>query len=124
MFNPKRREIFGGNMKIYLILAVCLSLELAHGQYQCGIQPIPKPGCTVGRCINGQWEQNCDQYWGSNCGFKPTPKPGCSVGSCVNGEWQQNCDQSWGTYCGSKPIPAPGCVVGSCISGKWEQICN
>ncbi len=26
----------------------------------CGVKPLPNIGCTIGRCVNGQWEEICN----------------------------------------------------------------
>ena len=90
----------------------------------CGLKPIPDVGCRIGRCVNGAWEQVCDQSPALVCGIKPIPNVGCRIGRCVNGEWEQVCDQSPSLTCGIKPIPAVGCRIGRCIDGEWEQVCD
>lgn len=92
--------------------------------YGCGIKPIPKPGCQVGRCINGVWEQVCSNNSGVVCGVKPIPNIGCQIGRCVNGAWEQVCSNNSGVVCGIKPIPNIGCRLGRCVDGAWEQVCN
>ena len=62
---------------------------IAEANLICGIKPIPEIGCNIGQCVDGFWEQVCDQV----CGIKPIPKIGCNIGRCVNGEWEQVCDQ-------------------------------
>ena len=93
------------------------------GSLQCGIRPIPKIGCTIGRCVNGVWEQDCSRSVGT-CGIKPIPDIGCTVGRCVNGKWEQICNATPTLKCGLKPLPQIGCRVGQCVNGKWEQICS
>jgi hypothetical protein len=90
----------------------------------CGIKPIPEIGCRIGRCVNGAWEQICDQNPGLSCGIKPIAELGCRVGRCVDGAWEQICDQNPGLSCGLKPIPAIGCRIGRCVDGVWEQVCH
>jgi hypothetical protein len=48
----------------------------------CGFKPMPNVGCDIGKCIDGQWKQNCisDEY---ECGIKPIPNLGCEVGERI-----------------------------------------
>jgi len=58
----------------------------------CGLKPIPIIGCRIGRCVDGAWEQMCDQSPGLSCGIKPIANVGCRIGRCVDGAWEQVCD--------------------------------
>ncbi len=86
--------------------------------YSCGIKPIPNIGCRIGRCIDGDWEQICNNM---TCGIKPIPNIGCRIGRCIDGSWEQVCNNM---TCGIKPIPNIGCQIGRCVDGHWEQVCN
>ena len=97
--------------------------QTSGGLLQCGIKPIPKIGCTIGRCVNGEWEQDCSRSVGT-CGIKPIPDIGCTVGRCINGKWEQICNATPTLKCGLKPLPQIGCRVGQCVNGEWEQICS
>lgn len=90
----------------------------------CGFRPIPKIGCRIGRCIDGSWEQVCDNNSALECGIRPIPKIGCRIGRCVDGAWEQVCDNNSALECGIKPIPKIGCHIGRCANGAWEQVCN
>lgn len=94
------------------------------GGFGCGIKPIPKIGCRIGRCTDGGWEQICDSSPMLSCGIKPIPNVGCRIGRCVDGAWEQICDANSSLSCGIKPIPKIGCSIGRCVDGRWEQICN
>jgi hypothetical protein len=56
------------------------------------LKPLPQIGCRVGRCVNGAWEQICDQNPSMSCGLKPLPNLGCRIGRCVDGVWEQVCN--------------------------------
>ena len=90
----------------------------------CGVKPIPNPGCRIGQCVDGSWEQICDTTRYTVCGVKPIPQAGCRIGQCVNGRWEEICDTTRYTVCGVKPIPRAGCRIGQCVDGSWEEICN
>ena len=76
-----------------IIAAAWLPQGVASAQsLTCGIKPIPSVGCRIGRCVNGAWEQVCDQSPGLSCGVKPIPNVGCRIGRCVDGMWEQVCD--------------------------------
>jgi len=71
-------------MRIYtLVLIVFIllipSVSYADGTLKCGIKPVPKVGCKIGRCVNGTWEQICDTSPILNCGIKPIPEVGCRI---------------------------------------------
>jgi hypothetical protein len=85
-----------------LIPVIFLSIlfsNFSYANYTCGIKPIPNIGCTIGQCVNGNWQQVCSktdfsgnqQATSLRCGIKPIPKIGCTVGQCINGNWQQVC---------------------------------
>ncbi len=97
--------------------------QTSGGFLQCGIKPIPKIGCTIGRCVNGEWEQDCSKSVGT-CGIKPIPDIGCTIGRCINGKWEQICNATPTLKCGLKPLPQIGCRVGQCVNGEWEQVCS
>jgi hypothetical protein len=90
----------------------------------CGLKPLPSLGCRIGRCVNGAWEQICDQSPAVSCGLQPLPAVGCRIGRCVSGVWEQVCDRSPSLSCGLKPLPRVGCRIGRCVDGVWEQVCN
>ena len=81
-------------LRCLLIVAGMLALSsFASAQsLTCGIRPIPGVGCRIGRCVDGAWEQVCDQSPGLSCGIKPIPNVGCRIGRCVDGAWEQVCD--------------------------------
>lgn len=88
-------------IKMSLIVVICavgnlatLRGAFAYGEMHCGLRPLPSPGCHIGRCVNGQWEEICGGSYGSplSCGLRPLPAPGCHIGRCVNGEWEQICN--------------------------------
>jgi len=109
---------------VVLILALASTVAPEVEAQSCGIKPIPNIGCRIGRCVNGAWEQICDQSPAISCGIKPIPQIGCRIGRCVDGAWEQICDQSPSISCGIKPIPNIGCHIGRCVNGAWEQVCN
>ena len=74
------------------LVAVLSTSAVPAQNLTCGIKPIPEIGCRVGRCVNGAWEQICDQNPGLSCGLKPIPAIGCRIGRCVDGVWEQVCD--------------------------------
>jgi hypothetical protein len=123
-----RVEVMRMNRWMWCVLIVVGALALSgHARAQsltCGIKPIPDPGCRIGRCVNGEWEQVCDRSPGLTCGIKPIAEVGCRIGRCVNGEWEQVCDRSPSLTCGIKPIPEVGCRIGRCVNGEWEQVCD
>jgi hypothetical protein len=96
----------------------------ATAEEPCGMMPIPEPGCWIGRCVDGEWEEFCPHHDAVRCGVKPVPNFGCRIGGCKHGEWQQICDDPDAIDCGPEPIPPVGCRIGRCIEGHWEQICN
>jgi hypothetical protein len=97
----------------------------AFAQTPCGPQPIPEPGCAIGICVDGKWQQNCPYDDMIKCGPKPIPRLGCILGSCVNGRWELNCSDDVAVACGPKPAYAPaGCRVGECVDGVWQVICT
>lgn len=106
-----------------LVLSNVVYSQTSGGFLQCGIKPIPKIGCSIGRCVNGVWEQDCSRSVGT-CGIKPIPDIGCTVGRCVNGKWEQICNATPTLKCGLKPLPQIGCRVGQCVNGEWEQVCS
>ena len=91
---------------------------------ECGWKPFPKMGCKIGRCVNGRWEQLCDQNAVMTCGIKPVPEIGCEVTECVNGVWEQQCKTPAIMSCGPKPFAKLGCKIGRCFNGRWEQVCH
>jgi len=94
-------------------------------QTPCGPQPIPSPGCLIGSCVGGKWQQQCPYDDMITCGPKPIPNLGCVVGNCVNGRWERLCSDDYATNCGAKPDYAPvGCRVGECVDGVWQLICT
>jgi hypothetical protein len=74
------------------VVAASVTLTAAAQSLTCGLKPIPALGCRIGRCVNGEWEQICDQNPGLTCGLKPIPAIGCRIGRCVDGVWEQVCD--------------------------------
>jgi len=56
------------------------TVSYADGTLKCGIKPIPKAGCRIGRCVDGMWEQICDTSPTISCGIKPIPDVGCRIG--------------------------------------------
>ena len=108
-----------------ILLVVAFLPNVGSGQNStCGLKPFPKLGCSVGRCVDGTWEQVCDKSPEMSCGFKPFPKVGCRIGRCVDGTWEQVCDNSPEISCGLMPFPKLGCQIGRCIDGRWEQVCK
>lgn len=78
---------------IAMVLAASIAAPDVDAQnLTCGIKPIPALGCRIGRCVDGVWEQVCDQNPGLSCGIKPIPAVGCRTGRCVDGVWEQVCD--------------------------------
>lgn len=117
------------NMLCYMEILLTLVLLLPAGSsanetFRCGIKPIPNIGCSIGRCIDGEWEQICDSLPMLSCGIKPIPNVGCNIGQCVNGEWEEVCETSPILSCGIKPIANIGCKIGRCVDGEWEQVCD
>ena len=94
------------------------------GNMTCGLPPLPQMGCRVGACVDGQWQQICDQAPTKSCGLPPLPDPGCQIGECVDGRWQEVCNQSPAMSCGLPPLPALGCRIGACVDGRWQQVCQ
>ena len=83
-----------GKLQLLLVLFVFLLFQsVAEANLTCGIKPIPDVGCKIGRCVDGYWEQVCDQYGSGSmtCGIKPIPNIGCKIGRCVDGYWEQVC---------------------------------
>ena len=112
-------------MSVCTFATLAISFDAwAYGELNCSFKPFPNPGCRIGRCVDGQWEQICDSQPIMSCGFKPFPNPGCRIGGCVDGSWEQICDQTPTMSCGFKPFPNPGCQIGRCVDGQWEQVCN
>ena len=59
------------------------NLVNAQVSLSCGVKPIAKLGCSIGQCVNGQWQQICGGNTSSlKCGLKPLPKLGCRIGQC------------------------------------------
>lgn len=117
-------------MKLFLIPLLLASPVFAldflkqAALINCSVKPLPQPGCTIGSCVNGQWQQNCSGNALLSCGPKPLPQPGCSIGECINNQWQQLCSfPDKQLQCGVKPLPQPGCHIGECIQGKWQNVC-
>jgi len=77
-------RIYG--LALLAIIFLIPSVSSADGTLKCGIKPIPKVGCRIGRCVDGMWEQICDTSPILNCGIKPIPDIGCRIGQCVNGQ--------------------------------------
>jgi hypothetical protein len=77
---------------LLLVAAFTIPATVSAQNLTCGLKPLPKLGCRIGRCVNGKWEQVCDQNPGLSCGLKPLPKLGCRIGRCVDGAWEQVCD--------------------------------
>ena len=125
-FGLRKGDVCMRTLIAALLVAVtaALSVDATSQSLTCGIKPIPNIGCRIGRCINGQWEQICDQNPGLSCGIRPIPDVGCKIGRCVDGAWEQVCHQNPGLSCGIRPIPNIGCRIGRCVDGVWEQICN
>ncbi|MDH5198473.1 MAG: hypothetical protein OEY20_14620 [Gemmatimonadota bacterium] len=84
--NPWRRCL------LIVVGVLALSSFASAQSLTCGIEPIPDVGCRIGRCVDGAWEQVCDQNPGLSCGIKPIPSVGCRIGRCVDGAWEQVCD--------------------------------
>lgn len=88
------KKIFG------VIILLCAEAAWAQNQtgssnqttpiLPCGIKPVPSLGCTIGQCINGQWQEVCNKNPFISCGPQPAQIDGCS-NECVNGKWQQIC---------------------------------
>lgn len=116
----RRVRLVGVALSALLLMPVPVQAQ----NLNCGLKPLPKLGCRIGRCVNGEWEQVCDSNPGLSCGLKPLPALGCRIGRCVDGVWEQVCDQNPGLSCGLKPIPALGCRIGRCVDGVWEQVCD
>ena len=76
---------------IFLPLFFLAQNTLANGTLNCGLKPLAKIGCTVGRCIDERWEQVCNSAPTLSCGLKPLAKLGCRIVRCVNGQWEQIC---------------------------------
>ena len=96
----------------------------AHAEESCGVMPLPDPGCWIGRCVDGEWQQICSDDDDFRCGIKPIPNFGCVIGACENGEWQQICEDPAAIECGPEPLPPVGCRIGGCVEGHWDLICN
>lgn len=127
---PKARRCHMHKGPSKFVLAACffaliiLAQPQVHSQsLSCGLKPLPKLGCRIGRCVDGIWEQVCDANPGLSCGLKPLPKLGCQIGRCVDGYWEQVCNSNPGLSCGLKPLPKLGCRIGRCVDGVWEQVC-
>jgi hypothetical protein len=76
---------------ILLVVATLIPVSGGAQSLSCGLRPLPKLGCRIGRCVDGAWEQICDRSPELSCGLRPLPKLGCRIGRCVNGVWEQVC---------------------------------
>lgn len=82
-----RKMSYKTNVFITSIL-ICLFSSIksfAWGELNCGMKPIANLGCTIGKCLNGKWEQICETNPQATCGLRPYDEIGCKIGSCVNG---------------------------------------
>ena len=123
MRNSTRRRI--GAALVVAGLCAWGPAPSALAQPSCGPQPIPDPGCVIGSCVDGKWQQQCPYDDMIKCGPKPIPSLGCIVGSCVDGRWERLCADDSAIACGPKPeYPPVGCRVGECVDGVWQLICT
>ena len=66
-------------LALLAIIFLIPTVSYADGTLNCGIKPIPKAGCRIGRCVDGMWEQICDTSPTISCGIRPIPDVGCSI---------------------------------------------
>ena len=58
-------------LALLAIIFLIPTVSYADGTLNCGIKPIPKAGCRIGRCVDGMWEQICDTSPTISCGKRP-----------------------------------------------------
>jgi hypothetical protein len=77
---------------VILVLALASTVAPKVEAQTCGIKSIPNIGCRMGRCVDGAWEQVCNQAPTLSCGIKPIPNIGCRIGRCIGRAWEQVCN--------------------------------